>query len=215
LTNTQSDPPTERNFLNQLFVKKGWGWTSLAFLLIQLAKPARPIETYAKPVLRWVLATSYWVLFTTWFFGPSFSDRVLLWTGAKCVPSAFLVDHTLTSQGAEALALAPELCMTGGSNLWAAATSKQILGEGLDGLRPQGRPFFHSGHDVSGHTFILVHASLFLIAELAPVIPYVFGTREQKARVQAWQRYAAMAAVGLNALWWFMLLMCVPCCGLQ
>jgi hypothetical protein len=181
----------------------------LAFGLIQWAKPRRAQQADYKPVARYVLATTYWILFTTWFFGPSFADRVLLWTGARCVPGEFIADQTLTTQGAEAHALDPILCMAGGYELWQQIKSTQILGEGLEGLAPRGRPFFHSGHDVSGHTFLLVHASLFLVAELAPVVPLVFGNTAQRARIQAWQRYLMLSAFGLVGLWWFMLLMCV------
>lgn len=70
-----------RNFLNQIFVKAGWAWFSLAFWLSVLARKPRGL---AKSVVNYVLGTSYWLLFTQWFRGPPLMDRIFTHTGGFC-----------------------------------------------------------------------------------------------------------------------------------
>lgn len=52
------------------------------------------------------------------------------------------------------------------------------------------------GHDLSGHTFLLTHASLFLWSELMPVLT-----------LGGWGGWETGGVLGLLAIWWWMLLM--------
>lgn len=54
------------------------------------------------------------------------------------------------------------------------------------------------GHDLSGHTFLLTHASMFLWSEVAPTVV--------ASRRRGWGRgtWGVLAVLGL---WWWMLLM--------
>lgn len=59
---------------------------------------------------------------------------------------------------------------------------------------------------VQGHTFLLVHASLFLIVEIAPLVPLLIGTAKQKKLVNPSQRIAGWTAISIQVLWACMLL---------
>ena len=53
------------NFFNVVFVKYGWAWTTLAFALhLRRVRASR-----SKAVIRWGLATVWWILVTQWCFG--------------------------------------------------------------------------------------------------------------------------------------------------
>lgn len=119
-----------------------------------------------------LLATVYWFFLTqrTWFLTPgqSVSQRILLYTGGECVPAALS-----SSQASSGMSDFP-VC-TGGR------------GE-----------YYRGGHDVSGHTFILVLSSLLLVDHVTPALL----ARSRAAREVRWTTYAALALV---ALWWWML----------
>lgn len=87
----------KRNFFNQYFVKLAWGWTSLAclvhYVVSHLPSSTSSSSTAAKrleirPLLRYTLATLFWIGFARWAFGPSLSHRILTGTGGFCTPSA-------------------------------------------------------------------------------------------------------------------------------
>ncbi|CAG8557696.1 6227_t:CDS:2 [Dentiscutata erythropus] len=73
------------NYFNVWFVKLGWFWTSLVFVLyswkvIHHKKP----DQFISSLLRWSIATLYWCFVTQWFFGPSIAERAYVVTGGKC-----------------------------------------------------------------------------------------------------------------------------------
>jgi len=71
------------NPINQIFVKNAWGWTSLAYLLHLASSP--PARTSRRSRLAvWLLATAFWVVFTTWFFGAGLGDRIIALSGGSC-----------------------------------------------------------------------------------------------------------------------------------
>lgn len=192
----------KRNLFNQVFVKQAWAWTTavwatfvLASFLPGVTPPRRTQVVLLAHVRRYALATLYWWYLTqsTWFFGlvgPSLSHRVLLYTGAECVPSA------LSSDGGGMSALVEGKC------------------EGRKG------DYWSGGHDVSGHTFLLVHSSLFLWETISPSLPSLFpyffphAPRPSPAAAPASVRQpnpilqlATLPALALILLWWWMLLM--------
>src|SRR5205807_7286989 len=61
----------KRNFVNVIFVKYGWLWTTLAFLIH--TRRLRP-SLRVKAILRYAVATIWWILVTQWFFGPPIMD---------------------------------------------------------------------------------------------------------------------------------------------
>ncbi|KAK9320369.1 inositol phospholipid synthesis and fat-storage-inducing TM-domain-containing protein [Lipomyces orientalis] len=128
------------NFFNIMFVKKGWLWTTIAFMVhcirLRISKPS-------KLAIRYVIAASWWFLFTQWFFGAPIMDRVFIGTGGVCL----VKDHDAVA-GQEGQV----------HDIWSSFGCRHVKGEWV------------GGHDISGHSFLLTHASLFLWFELLPVI---------------------------------------------
>jgi len=96
-------------------------------------------------------------------------DRAFLVTGGTC--------EMLDAAGPDAMG------MSTGKLLITSAACK------LQGGRWRG------GHDLSGHVFLLTHASLFLWSELLPFL---------KAGIWGW---VSSAVVAILCMWWWMLLM--------
>lgn len=138
---------SKRNLLNLLFVKQGWLWTSLAFLFLQLTTTTTSTTTSSRnnqklnyrlqALLRYAVVTTSWLFMTKWFFGPSLIDRSFTLTGGQCEYRPH------SSSPSEHLALN------------ASATACKAAG---------GR--WRGGHDLSGHVFMLVLSSAFLLYEL-------------------------------------------------
>lgn len=72
------------NFLNTFFAKQAWLWTSLAILAFHLAS-LRSAAHLARFLLRYAIATTSWLAFTQWFWGPPLMDRVFTLTGGRCL----------------------------------------------------------------------------------------------------------------------------------
>jgi hypothetical protein len=141
----------KRNVFNQFFVKKGWAWVTVSFFLFMFTHPSLgpPRSLVVTPrrlrgVLRWALVTTVWIFVTQWFFGPAIIDRGFILTGGACE----LVRKE--EQG--------EIDMDRGQRLVTGVACKAVGGE------------WKGGHDISGHVFILVLGSLFLVQEVLFVI---------------------------------------------
>lgn len=141
----------KNNVFNVYFVKIGWLWTSVAFLSLIITQPAFTGKTslaesrlrrVGQAVLRYLLVTLTWILTTQWFFGPPIIDRSFTATGGKCKSS---------------LPLEPGHPGHSISNLETLSTSATCKASG---------GIWKGGHDVSGHVFMLVLASAFLVFEL-------------------------------------------------
>jgi hypothetical protein len=152
------------NLFNTVFVKYGWFWTTLAFI-VHLARLRPALRNRA--LLRWSVATLWWVVVTQWFFGAPVMDRAFLWTGGSC--------EQLEDQGME------------------MSRTKFVVTSAA--CRVQGGKW-RGGHDLSGHVFLLTHASLFLWAELEPVV-----------RREGWRKMEDAVVAATVAVWWWMLLM--------
>ncbi|KAK9235491.1 inositol phospholipid synthesis and fat-storage-inducing TM-domain-containing protein [Lipomyces kononenkoae] len=156
------------NFFNVFFVKNGWFWTTITFMVhcirLRISKPS-------KLAIRYSLATLWWFLFTQWFFGAPIMDRVFIGTGGQC-----FVNDPETAPGQERQV----------HDSWTSFGCKHINGE------------WAGGHDISGHSFLLTHASLFLWFELLPVI---------MERGPLLRQINTKIVFMLLALWWWMLLM--------
>ncbi|RHZ81176.1 hypothetical protein Glove_123g197 [Diversispora epigaea] len=74
------------NYLNQLFVKIGWFWTSITFfggLFFEVINISNKEKIIA--AIRWGFATLYWYIMTqSLFFGPSITSRIFVSTGGGC-----------------------------------------------------------------------------------------------------------------------------------
>ncbi|KAI1074469.1 inositol phospholipid synthesis protein Scs3p [Whalleya microplaca] len=145
------------NVFNTLFVKRGWGWITLAFALFALTHPALgSAGRRARAALRWALVTGWWILVTQWCFGPAVIDRGFRFTGGKC-------------EGAE------EAVLGGAADTAEVFTAAACKATG-------GR--WSGGHDISGHVFLLVLGSFFLLQEVGWVVYRAggFGGRGREER---------------------------------
>ncbi len=131
------------NLLNVLFVKKGWAWISGVFVLFLVTHPAL-ISTRKKieAATRWALVTAWWILITQWCFGPAIIDRGFRYTGGKCEA---IEGKVAAGEGATA-------------DVWSAVACKAGGGR------------WSGGHDISGHVFLLVLGSVFLLQEVGWVV---------------------------------------------
>ncbi|KAK9451663.1 inositol phospholipid synthesis and fat-storage-inducing TM-domain-containing protein [Limtongia smithiae] len=172
LVSVLSQPDTyfsnKRNIFNTIFVKNGWFWTSFVFMIHCIRLRA------SKPAAlgaRYAVITIWWFLFTQWFLGPPIMDRIFIQTGGMC----FVADPDMDGDSGRPI-----------HEIWSSVGCRHLRGD------------WAGGHDVSGHSFILTHSSLFLWYELLPVIV----ERGPLAR-----QINTKIVLGLLALWWWMLLM--------
>lgn len=127
------------NVVNVFFVKRGWFWITLAFFTFVLTHPA--FETGARKArasVRWAVVTTWWVFVTQWFFGPAIIDRGFRWSGGKC--------EVVLDEVGKGTASSKEV--------FSAAACKAVGGR------------WSGGHDISGHVFLLVLGSFFLVQEV-------------------------------------------------
>ncbi|KAL9114982.1 MAG: hypothetical protein Q9227_001225 [Pyrenula ochraceoflavens] len=202
----------KRNVFNLYFVKIGWFWTTLAFVTLVLlshnssTKSQRSLRTAAlsQAFLRYFLVTGLWIVTTQWFFGPAWIDRGFTFTGGRC---DFVTSEAARSRGIDNVEL-----------ILSESSCKNVGG------------IWKGGWDISGHFFMLILSSGFLLAELylaavrsphpsispAAAVKIASQTSEDEkkavggweseawARAKLWARYSTYLVVILD-LW--MLLM--------
>ncbi|GAM90222.1 hypothetical protein ANO11243_082640 [Dothideomycetidae sp. 11243] len=181
------------NLLNIYFVKRGWAWLTLAFLL-QASRHASDTKRLAQAGLRYAAATATWILVTQWAFGPALIDRTFSLSGGLCEISAqAAVDE-------------------------AAANAGVVSGAGCRAAG--GR--WTGGHDISGHVFLLILGSGMLLLEMMPLLREKDARRTNSLGVRAalavsalsgwmllmtaayfhtWAEKFTGLAVALSALW--------------
>jgi len=184
------------NVLNQLFVKKAWGWTSLAFFLVYGTSSAHR-RSLAR-IGTWFATTSLWGLFTLWFFGPSLFERLLHYSGGECVVA---VPPTLRNEAPHLLHIPVEYCHT--KSTVGIDTHPALFTSML--MPPpetwRGRPRLYRGHDVSGHIFLLTLCIFFLADQIA------LSLKPRPAVISRIHATALNAALALLGIWWWMTLM--------
>lgn len=148
------------NVFNVYFVKRGWAWVSLAFFVFIFTHPAvRAGQQKTRALVRWGLVTTWWVFVTQWCFGPALIDRSFLFTGGKCELAEARLEAGTDVSGKDIFTAVA--CKTAGGN-------------------------WRGGHDISGHVFLLVLGSYFLLQEVGWVY------------LNHWRRGAAGGVVGLR-----------------
>lgn len=127
------------NLFNVLFVKQGWAWLAAAFAAFLFTHPSTATATRrARAGIRWAVVTAWWFLVTQWCFGPAIIDRGFRWTGGKCEMAERELAMGDTSVGEMVTSVA---CKAAGGK-------------------------WKGGHDISGHVFLLVLSSAFLMEEV-------------------------------------------------
>ncbi|KAF7563978.1 hypothetical protein G7046_g100 [Stylonectria norvegica] len=150
------------NLFNVVFVKRGWGWVTFAFFTFLFSHPSTGTPGFIltprrlQAGLRWVAVTSFWFLVTQWCFGPAIIDRGFRWTGGKCELAQREVEMGDTSLGEMLTGVA---CKAAGGK-------------------------WKGGHDISGHVFLLVLGSTFLMQEVGwPVLRWSGWQQEERSVV--------------------------------
>lgn len=158
------------NLLNVLFVKRGWFWTTAAFAVFVGTHPAFPgggaaaTRRYVAACARWALVTGAWFLVTQWCFGPPLIDRHFMMTGGRC--------EAVLQKEAQAAA--------------AGGMESEVLdfGEVVSSLACKSAGgAWKGGHDISGHVFMLVLSSGFLLSEVGWVWWRGCGHRDDRSIV--------------------------------
>ncbi|GAA5969081.1 hypothetical protein JCM3765_003431 [Sporobolomyces pararoseus] len=208
----------KRNSLNQLFVKRSWGWITGIFILHSLAlfltaplltvntskkndtpspsQPAIQLSSAAKTpfnllvtsLRRYLLSSLFWFYLTqkTWF-------------GSRTGPS--ISSRILRQSGA--------ICVP------STLSSDSTLGGGGAAICT-GAPgeYWKGGHDVSGHSFMMIHCSMFLFELVHPLLPSLLpkyftstSTRTQPRKLPLAVQTTAWFSIGVMGLCWWMLLM--------
>lgn len=147
------------NAFNTLFVKRGWGWVTVAFVVFVATHPAiGTARARVRATVRWALVTGWWALVTQWCFGPPIIDRGFRFTGGKCE----IVREKIEEEGG----------VTGVGEAFSAAACRAVGGR------------WSGGHDISGHVFLLVLGSYFLLQEVGWVVLRWRGrSREERSVV--------------------------------
>ncbi|KAI9166571.1 FIT family protein scs3 [Paramyrothecium foliicola] len=151
------------NVFNVFFVKRGWGWTTFAAAFFLLSHPSVgpaglvPTPRKLRAGLRWVLVTAWWFVVTQWFFGAPIIDRGFRWTGGRCeLARREVVIGDDPSVGDFVTAVA---CKAAGGR-------------------------WKGGHDISGHVFLLVLGTGFLLQEVGwPLLRWSGWSREERCVV--------------------------------
>jgi hypothetical protein len=197
----------KHNVVNKYFVKIGWFWTTLAFVLLQFStRPDAKVATkhYAQAIARYACVTISWILTAQWFFGPPLIDRSFALTGGHCEPHIF--NNTGLKDAIEMTTITSGVACKAAGGRW------------------------RGGYDISGHVFMLVLSSAFLLYEMyisdrdsshpsvspraAAALAHDMSEEERKAvggwesesaaRTRVWTRYFVYTVVGLD-FWMLMM----------
>lgn len=211
----------KRNLFNQIFVKKGWGWTTVVIVVFysllfltgenpKLQTPQQRRKAIGNGVVKYFAATAWWVLYTQWCFGLPIMDRIFVYTGGKCTA----IQHEHLSKGVPKFKDSGLFHMLGSGLEFESKRISSLTCRKLKGN-------WQGGHDPSGHVFLLVHSSLYLFLETFPFVvswsKFVSLCKLLRSRwSQGMQGQATIHFLvqnpqllvhGLIALWWFMLFM--------
>ena len=174
------------SWLNVLFIKKAWGWTSAAFFFLCLTSPPN-VQTKER-IFKWLAATAIWAIFTSWFFGPAVFERVIALSGGECV---------LSLPAGGVIPLSKEYCLH--KTRLSPSTHPSLFATPF--IVPADNwaatPRLKRGHDISGHVFLLTLSILFLADQLR--FSFQRGSHAW-GRLHTW---AVGANVALVAIWLF------------
>ncbi|ORX83973.1 hypothetical protein BCR32DRAFT_242948 [Anaeromyces robustus] len=134
----------KKSFVNRYFAKLAWAWTTLAIFVFYFTS-GKSKKGKINSLIRYTIATLYWFILCRWAFGPGLFNRIQRQYGKCELPQRKV-------EGVEGDVNA---------NNFISSTSFECQ------RKHKGRWI---GFDVSGHVFLLVHCSLFLLEEIWPVL---------------------------------------------
>lgn len=179
---------SKQNFLNVWFIKKAWGWTTLAFMALW-ATGVHGIRTKRR-LIQWAAETAVWLVFVSWFFGPALLDRITSATGGECI---------LVLPSDDIMNVPVEYCYR--RETISANTHPTLFTSPLKVLISEAdwkaTPRLRRGHDVSGHVFLLTMSLLFLCDQLK---------HSYRAGAERWSVYHKVAVafnLALVGVWMF------------
>lgn len=146
---------SKKNPLNVYFTKKLWLWTTSAFLSLYTTGPAAARSR--RRIVQFALATTVWLAFTSWFFGPPVLERLTASTGGEC---------TLHLPSGAAVTVPQEYCFTRSAISMTTHPSFFPAAILIPDSGWMGIPRLRKGHDVSGHIFLLTLSTIFLVDQL-------------------------------------------------
>ncbi|PLW06584.1 hypothetical protein PCASD_25594 [Puccinia coronata f. sp. avenae] len=215
---------TKTNFLNQKLVKLGWAWTTLVIWLHALAiassffpsspstqspkrdhpppaaqDPSHPSRHVPRILSLHLVATLLWILFTQWCFGSSIFERLLILTGAKCMPSLSPLHSTATGSPLDQHPTDLE-------NVYCQQRWGRRLPDLDQFIIAAYKPYWAEGIDVSGHTFLLSFSILLIVSCLHSSIHLLWKTKRPELIPRNY-RWAVYINLALLAIWWWMILM--------
>jgi hypothetical protein len=172
------------NFLNVIFIKKAWGWTSAAFFFLYFTSPSN-VQTKER-IFQWLMETGIWLVFTSWFFGPAVLERVIALSGGECI---------LALPTGGVISVPQEYCHTRSPLSPSTHPDLFLAPLSLPDANWRATPRMRRGHDISGHVFLLTMSTLFLADQLRS--SFRSGSRTWSS-VHKW---AVGANIMLIAIW--------------
>lgn len=168
----------KRNILNQWFVKKGWGWTTLVIILFYSNiiykqynskattnttttnnnnnnKQGVIVQTIRNAVINYIVVTIWWIFFTQWCFGLPIMDKIFVLTGGKCSIDTNSMAHFNPNHHHVHANFVQKL-----ENIWESTGITSYNCRRIKGSQWIG------GHDPLGHVFLMIHSSLYLFNEM-------------------------------------------------
>ncbi|CAX42244.1 inositol phospholipid biosynthesis protein, putative [Candida dubliniensis CD36] len=223
----------KRNILNQWFVKRGWGWTTLVIILFysniiykqyvnsttttKNNKQTLIIKTIRNAIINYIVVTIWWIFFTQWCFGLPIMDKIFVLTGGKCSIDINNTANSFTTTSTTVFTpnhhIHPSFVQKL-ENIWESTGITSYNCRRIKGSQWIG------GHDPSGHVFLMIHSSLYLFNEMINYWPnwsYIKHNISQlltstrpltiNDRLLLLWNTPQLIIIGLIGLWWFMLLM--------
>lgn len=175
---------SKSNALNVVFIKRAWGWTSLAFFSLWATSPCS--TRTASRLVKWATETAAWLVFCGWFFGPALIERFIVASGGDCFVSL---------PSGDVLTVPHEFCYTKAS--LHPADYPDLFQTAFTSTPPEwrARPRLRQGHDISGHIFLLTMSTLFLVDQLR------VSLRRNSESWSTLHTYAVWANVALVGVW--------------
>lgn len=149
---------------------------------MERTKEATVYSAMSVSTLRYIVATLLWMSFSSWFLGPPIMDRVRHYSGAVCLPSTSPLGGITLPGSIDAQFCYARRPLTAQTHPQLFQTGHQIVAAEHGGSL---KAAWRGGHDISGHTFILVLSTLYLLEELTPYLPHLLPSSLQ-LQVQQW-----------------------------
>lgn len=114
--------------------------------------------------------------FASWFLGPPIMTRIRHYSGAVCLPSTSSSGGITLPGTVDAQFCYAKRPLTPGTHPDLFSTGHSIVAAENGGKL---KAYWKGGHDISGHTYILILSSMYLLEELTPYLPHLLPSSLQ------------------------------------